>query len=109
MGGFKILGVILALLYMLICIMCHFFRSMANHSIKLKLSKVGVHSCVVLLVSVVAIATGAKNLSKSEEKLTFFVVCVILKCDLPPDQHTLGIQFVYKKKLPCPFLSVYMT
>ena len=55
---------------MLICIMYHFFRSMSDHDIcgiKLKLSTVGVHSCAVLVVSVVAMATGAKNKSKTEE------------------------------------------
>ena len=49
---------------MLICIMCHSFRSGSGHDkcgIKLKLSTVGVHSCVVLVVSLVAMATAAKN------------------------------------------------
>ena len=54
--------------------MSHFIRSVSDHSrcgTKFKLSTVGVHSCVVLVVSVVAMATGAKN-SKTEEKCTFF-------------------------------------
>ena len=54
----------LALFCMLICIMCHFFRSVSDHGkcgVILKLLTVGVHSCVVLVVSVVAMATVTKN------------------------------------------------
>ena len=50
--------------------MRHFIRSVSDHGlcgIKLKLSPVGVHLSVVLLVSVVAVATGSKNLSKKEQ------------------------------------------
>ena len=46
---------------MLICIMFHFFRPVSDHGkygIKLKLSTVGVHLCIV---SVVATAIGDKN------------------------------------------------
>ena len=59
---------------MLICIMCQFSRSLSDHGkcgIKLKLSPVEFHSYVVLLVSVVAIATVAKNQSKTQEKWSF--------------------------------------
>ena len=59
---------------MLICIMYHFFRSVSDHGklgIILKLSTVGVHSCVVLVLSVVAMATEAKNYSKTEKKCSF--------------------------------------
>ena len=58
---------------MLIYIM-RFIRSVSDHDkygIKLKLSTVGVHSCVVLVVSVVAIPTVAKNQLKTEEKRSF--------------------------------------
>ena len=50
---------------MLICIMCHFFRSMSDDAkcgTILNLSTIGVHSCVVLVVSLFAMAKGAKNL-----------------------------------------------
>ena len=56
--------VILALFCMLICIMSYIIRSVSDHGkygIILKLSTVGVHSCVDLVVSVVAMATGATN------------------------------------------------
>ena len=42
----------------------HFIRSVSGrgkYGIKLKLSTVGVHSCIVLVVSVVAMATGVKK------------------------------------------------
>ena len=42
----------------------HFIRSVSDHDkygIKLKLLTVGVHSCMVLVVSVVAMATEVKN------------------------------------------------
>ena len=48
----------------------HFIRSVSDHGIcgiELKLSPVGVHLSVVLLVSRVAMATRSKNLSKKEE------------------------------------------
>ena len=44
--------------------MSHITRSVSDHSkygIILKLLSVGVHSCVDLVVSVVAMATGATN------------------------------------------------
>ena len=50
--------------------MSQFIRSVSDHGlcgIKLKLSPVGVHLSVVLLGSVVAMATRSKNLSKKEE------------------------------------------
>ena len=50
--------------------MRHFIRSVSDHGlcgITLKLSPVGVHLGVVLIVSVMAMATGTKNLSKKEE------------------------------------------
>ena len=49
---------------MLICIMCRFSMSVSDHiicGIKLKLLPEEFHSYVVLLVSVVAMATGAKK------------------------------------------------
>ena len=51
----------------------HFIRSVSDHGkygIKLKLLTVGVHLCMVLVVSVVAMATGGTNFKK-EEKWTF--------------------------------------
>ena len=39
--------------------------------IKLKLSVMRVHSCVVLVVSVVAMPTGVRNQSKAEGKLLY--------------------------------------
>ena len=54
--------------------MSHFIRSVSDHgkcSIILKLSTVGVHSCVFWKFSVVAMATGAKNWSKTEENGLF--------------------------------------
>ena len=49
---------------MLICITCHIIRSVSDHGkfgIKLKLSTVGVHSRVDLVVSMFAMAMGATN------------------------------------------------
>ena len=51
----------------------------------------GVHSCVVMVVSVVAMATGAK--------LFIFVIFVILKCNLPPINTPQGINIVTKNFL----------
>ena len=65
--------------FMLICIMCHFFRSESDHDecgINLKLPTVWVHSCVVLLVLVVAMATGTKFVIYI---FVIFVICVIPK------------------------------
>ena len=50
---------------MLVCKMCQFSRSVSDHGIfgiKLNLSPVEFHSYVVLLVSLVAMTMGAKNL-----------------------------------------------
>ena len=69
----------LALFCKLICIMCHFFRSVSDHGkcgIKLKLSTVGVHLSVVLIDSVVAMATGAKTQEFIKNR-GIFVICVI--------------------------------
>ena len=63
-AGNRHLWVILALFGMLICIMSHIIRSVSDHGkygIILKLSIVGIHSCEDLVVSVVAMATGATN------------------------------------------------
>ena len=63
-AGNRHFWVILALFCMLICIMSHIIRSVSDHGKYgniLKLSTVGVHSCVDLVVSVVAMATGATN------------------------------------------------
>ena len=82
--------------------MCHFFRPVSDHDkcgTILKLLTVGVHSCVVLVVLVVAMATGAKNSSKTEEKCTFSVICVILMCDLPPVNTPKGFIMVTKNFL----------
>ena len=38
---------------------------------------------MVIVVSVVAMATGVKNFKK-RGKMDIFVICVILKCHLPP-------------------------
>ena len=49
--------------------MCHFLRSVSDHDkcgVKLKLSTMG-----VLVVSLVTMATGAKNKTKTEEKWSF--------------------------------------
>ena len=49
---------------MLICIMCYFSDHVSDHDkygIRIKLLTVGVPSCVDLLASVVAMATGARN------------------------------------------------
>ena len=50
---------------MFICIMCHFCRSSVlchgKCGIKSKLLTIGVHSCVVSVVSVVATTTAVKN------------------------------------------------
>ena len=54
--------------------MSHFIRSVSDHakcSIILKLSTVGVHSCVFGNFSVIDMATGAKNQSKTEENDLF--------------------------------------
>ena len=67
--------------------MCHFFRSGSDHGkcgVKLKLSTVGVHSCVFLVVSLVAMPTGAENYSKTEVKVRF-----------TSNQHTSGHQYGY--------------
>ena len=55
---------------MLICIMSHIIRSVSDHGkygIILKLSTVGVRSRVDLVVSVVAMATGATIKQKQRE------------------------------------------
>ena len=52
--------------------------------IKLNLSKVGVHSYVVLGSFIGCHGIGSQELIKKEGKWTSFVICVILKCHLPP-------------------------
>ena len=59
----------------------------------------GVHSCVLMVVSVAAMGTGAKR------KMVIFVIFVILKCDLPP--ITSEYQYGYHN-LPCSFLDQFM-
>ena len=58
--------------------MSHFIRSVSDHgkcSIKLKLSNVRVHSHVIWEFSVVAMATGDKNLSKQGKMVIFVILC----------------------------------
>ena len=67
----------LAYFAMLVCKICHFFRSVSDHDkygMKLKFSTLGVHSCTILMVLVVAVA---KNQPKTGE-IVIFVICVIL-------------------------------
>ena len=58
----------------------------------------GVHSCIVLVVSVVAMATGVKNFKK-RGKIDIFVICVILKCHLPPADTPKGFSMVIRNFL----------
>ena len=62
-----------------------FIRSELDHSkcgTKLKLSTAEVYSCVVWECLVVAMATAVKNQSKTENP-HFFVISVIIECNLP--------------------------
>ena len=72
----------------------HFIRSVSDHGKygKLRLLTVGVHLCMVLVVSVVAMATRGKNLKKG--KMDTFVICVIL-VSFTPSGHTQGLQCGY--------------
>ena len=66
----------------------------------------GVHQCVVIVVSVVAMATGAKNYSKTEENGHF---CHFrdTKVRSTPNQHTSWHQYG-NQKLSCSFLDQLM-
>ena len=82
---------------MLICIMCHLSRSESDHGkcgIKLKLSTVDVHLRVVVVVSLVAMAMGAKNYTEIEESGHFLNMCDTY-VQLTPNQHTSGHQYGY--------------
>ena len=69
---------------MIICIMCHFFRSVSDGKfnyhgkcgIQLKLSTVRVYSCVVLVVSEVAMGNRSQELIKNRGKnVHFYNLC----------------------------------
>ena len=62
-----------------------------------------VHSSVVMVVSVVAMATGAKKQSKTEENGNF---CDTKVCSTPY-QHASGRQYGYLK-LPCSLLDTIL-
>ena len=65
---------------MLICIMCHFFRSMSDNAkcgIMLNLSTMEVTTCVVFVVSVFAMAKDAKNKKKKARKMVIILICLI--------------------------------
>ena len=49
-----------------------------------------------MVVSVVAMATGAKSLKKTQRKMFIFVIFVILKFDLPPINTPHSINMVIK-------------
>ena len=69
----------------------------------MKLSTVGVHSCVVPVLLMVAMATIAKNKSKTEKKMLIFVIFVIFKCDLSPINISKGISLFIKN-----FLALFL-
>ena len=65
-----------------------------KYGIKLKLLTVGVHSCIVLVVLLVA-----NNYTKIEEEMVIFSICLILKCQLPPINTHQGTSMVIKRFL----------
>ena len=67
-----------------------FIKSVSNHvkcGIQSNVSTVGVHSCEVLVISVVAMETDSNKLIRNRKKLSFFVICVILKDIFPINTH----------------------
>ena len=49
---------------------------------KLKLSTMGVHVCVAMVDSVVAMASGLR-INQKQRELVIFLICVIPRCNLP--------------------------
>ena len=47
------------------------------------------------------------KVNQKQKKMVIFVIFVILKCDLPPNQHTSGYQYGYQN-LPCSFFDQFM-
>ena len=94
--------------------MRHFIRSVSDHGkygTKVKLSTVSIHSCIVSAVSVVAMATGVKNLKKTG-KMDIFVIFVILKCHLPSVNTPTGFSMVSRNFLHLLLINscqLYMT
>ena len=82
--------------------MSHFIRSVSDHGkydIKFKVSIMGVHSCVVMVVTVLAIKREPKFNQKQRKMFIFSNFCNIKVRSIPPINTPQGINMVIKNLL----------
>ena len=97
-----IFWVILALFCRLICITCHFFQiSVRAWHMWYQIQALNCGSSLMCSVGSFCdcCGNGSQELIKNRGKMVSFLICVKLKCDLPPNNKSKGISMVIKTSL----------